>query len=166
MLVYKLNDDNLDMIKDIIRPGSYVSTIRGFARVIKCTPDNLFVMILGGNDLLQLTYSEVVPILKGFEHLLMSDAYAICDIITGNFDKVEYKPNFNFFPSYIEITEEVNKIKIQIFNSFDILYCDNLLTHAPAAFSYMKRRGYDIGGLSKHGLAIIDPTPYGLEFKR
>lgn len=160
---FKLAQYQRFILGEYIFPGVYVSTIYGISKVIKCTVDTITVIPIGLYDHMQITYDDAVPILKSFKHLTVSDVIRISELIIDDDVPTEYKTNFNFVPSFIEVTDEKRDIKIQIYKDFDIVHCDNLLKNASTAYAFLKRRGFDIARLADSGLAIIDPTPYGID---
>ena len=160
-----LTEDEKRVLRSHLDIGMKVVTNDGIGVVTKITRDMCTVALDRDGRLVQYDYKDVAVILRGFGHLNMVDAFKVCDIILGNDENVNYKPNFNFFPSYVEITGEEleeSKIKVQIYNTFDIIDCDTIAVRTAVAHSYLKRRGYDLEGLARTGMAIIDPMYHGI----
>ncbi len=156
-----LNATEREIVRDHLSVNQKVVTPDGVGRVLKITRDACMVSYENGINK-QWDINDVAPMLRGFRHLNTLDLYEICDIVLASNEPMVYKPNFNFFPSFVEVTEDAKKIKIQVYKTFNIIHCDTIAMRTPKAYSYLKRRGYDIEGLQEMGLAVIDPTAYAI----
>lgn len=158
-MIFEISKDDESLMKSYMKPNLFIITKEGLRKIKSVHFD--YLKAIDKNNLEEsYKYSEVVPILKGFKHLKNQHLYDIVDIITNNKGYGNYKSNFHFLPDFIEITEESVELKVQVFNNFDIIHCDNLTKNLGSAYHYLASRGYDIYGLHKKGLAIIDSDYY------
>jgi hypothetical protein len=159
-MLFQLNREQFDLVKKVVLPGMFVITKHGVSKVLSV--DKFRVLTTNENlGDLYYDYSDVVPIMKGFEHLTLIDLYTVADLITDRIGYGNYKPNHNFLPHLYEVTEESIELKIQIYHNFDIIHCDHLLRNIGKAYYYLISKNFDIYNLNKKGLAIIDPQYYG-----
>lgn len=158
----QLNEDELSLLKSVILPGIFVVTKLGISEVLEVQSNKVLTRSKYFGDI-YYNYNQIVPILKGFEHLSLIDLFTITDLITGRIGYGNYKPNYNFLPHFYEVTEESIDLKIQIYHNFDIIHCDHLLTNIGKVYSYLISKKFDCYNLQEKGLALIDPQYYGTD---
>lgn len=159
-MLFQLNTEQLDLVKRVIIPGMFVVTKEGISKVLNVDRYRVLVTNKKQGDL-YYDYSNIIPIMKGFEHIELLDLYTIADLITDRIGYGNYKSNYNFLPHFYEVTEESIDLKIQIYHNFDIIHCDHLLTNLGKVYYYLISKNFDVYNLHKKGLAIIDPEYYG-----
>lgn len=159
-MLFQLNKEQLDLVKKVILPETFVITKHGVSKVLSVDKYRVLTTNKDLGDLYH-DYSDVIPLLKGFEHLELIDLYTISDLITDRIGYGNYKPNHNFLPHFYEVTEESIDLKIQIYHNFDIIHCDHLLTNLGKVYYYLTSKNFDVYNLHKKGLAIISPEYYG-----
>lgn len=158
-MIFQLSKEDIVLIKSYIKPNLFVITKGGLRKVIGLDSDSIIVIDKEDNKE-TYDYSEIIPLLKGFKHIKLQHLFDVVDIIRNNTGYQNYKPNFNFLPNFIEITDESIELKVQIFSNFDIIHCDNLTRNLGTAYHYLTSNNYDVYGLHKKGLAIIDSDNY------
>jgi hypothetical protein len=67
-MLFQLNREQLDLVKKVIMPGMFVITKNGVSKVLSVDKYRVLTTNKNLGDL-YCDYSDVVPILKGFEHL-------------------------------------------------------------------------------------------------
>jgi hypothetical protein len=157
---FQVNKEDMELLKKIIVPEIFVITKKGLAKVLSIDKYKVLTHNTQYGDV-YYNYDEIIPIMKGFEHLTFLDLFNIVDIITERVGYGNYKPNHNFVPHYYEVTEESIDLKVQIYHNFDIVHCDNQITNLGSVYHYLLSKNYDIYNLHKKGLVIIDPSYYG-----
>lgn len=161
-MITRLNKEDIELLKLIIKPNIYVITKNGLAKVKSVENDSIKIVDEKKSEI-DISYSEVIPIMKGFQHLTFLDLFTIVDLITERVGYGNYKPNHNFVPHFFEVTEESIDLKIQIFHNFDIIYCDNMITNLGSVYHYLLSKNFDVYNLHKKGIVIIDPSYYGTD---
>jgi hypothetical protein len=159
-MLFQVNKDDLNLLKSIVSPEMFIISKLGLSQVLEVHKNAVLTRTKNFGDV-YFDYDQIVPILKGFEHLSLIDLFTIADLITGRIGYGNYKPNYNFLPHFYEVTEESIDLKIQIYHNFDIIHCDHLLKNTGKVYSYLVSKNYDIYNLKEKGLAIIDPKYYG-----
>lgn len=159
-MVFEQTKEDLELVKPYLRPDAFVITKEGLRKIVNVSPEIILTVDKEGIGE-SYSYDSVIPIIKGFKHLEQKHLFDVIDIITDNKGYRNYKPNFHFLPHFIEVTEESIELKIQIFQNFDIVYCDNLISNIGSAYQYLVSKNYDVHSLHKKGLVIIDSDNYG-----
>jgi len=159
-MINRLSEIEIQLLKRVIVPEIFVITKKGLAQVISIDKNRVLTNSKEYGET-YYSYDEIIPIMKGFEHLTFLDLFNIVDILTDRIGYGNYKPNHNFIPHYYEITEESIDLKVQIYHNFDIIYCDNLITNLGSVYHYLLSKNFDVYNLHKKGIVIIDPEYYG-----
>ena len=161
-MIIKLHKEDIDLLKLIVKPNIYVITKEGLAKVISVKNND--IQVINSEKIESIVaFQDIIPIMKGFEHMTFLDLFTIVDIITDRIGYGNYKPNHNFVPHFYEITEESIDLKVQIFHNFDIIHCDNMITNLGAVYHYLLSKNYDVYNLHKRGLVIINPSYYEID---
>lgn len=161
-MIFEVNKDDLDLLKSVVSPEMYVITKLGLSQVLEIHKNKVLTRNKTFGDI-YFSYEDIIPIMKGFEHLSLIDLFTITDLVSGRVGYGNYKPNYNFLPHFYEVTEESIDLKVQIYHNFDIVYCDHLLTNVGKVYSYLLSKNFDIHNLNQKGLAIINPNHYGTD---
>ena len=98
-MLFQLNKEQLYLVKKVILPGMFVTTKQGVSKVLSVDKYRVLTTNEKLGDL-YYDYSDVVPIMKGFEHLTLIDLYTVADLITDRIGYGNYKPNHNFLPHF------------------------------------------------------------------
>lgn len=159
-MIFEINKDDLELLKSVVSPNMFVITKLGLSQVLEIHKNKVLTRNKTFGDI-YFNYEEIIPIMKGFQHLSLIDLFTIADLVSGRIGYGNYKPNYNFLPHFYEVTEESIDLKIQIYHNFDVVYCDNLLTNLGKVYSYLISKKFDIHNLQEKGLAIINPNHYG-----
>lgn len=158
-MIFEISKEDEVIMKSFIKPNLFVITKEGLRKIKSVHSE--YVQTIDENDSEQsYNFSDVIPLLKGFKHLKVQHLYDVVDIITDNKGYGNYKTNFHFLPHFIEVTEESIELKVQFFNNFDIIHCDNLIKNLGQVYHYLASHNYDVYGLHKKGLAVIDSDSY------
>lgn len=158
-MVFDISKEDETIMKSFIKPNSFVITKEGLCKIKSVHLEHVQTTDKDGSEQ-SYKFSEIIPLLKGFKHLKVQHLYDAVDIITDNKGYGNYKSNFHFLPHFIEVTEESIELKVQFFNNFDIIHCDNLIKNLGPVYHYLASQHYDVYGLHKKGLAIIDSDCY------
>ena len=158
-MIFEISKQDELLMRSYMKTNLYIITKEGIRKIKSIYHEYVNTIDNKGSEQ-SFEYLDIIPILKGFKHLKIQQLYDVVDIITNNKGYRNYKSNFHFLPDFIEITEESVELKVQIFNNFDIVHCDNLIKNLGSAYHYLASDNYDIHGLYKKGLAIIESDYY------
>lgn len=159
-MFFQINSEDIELLKRVIRPEMFVVSKNGTSQVQSIDKRGILTTNINDGDI-YYKYDEVIPLLKGFEHIELVDLYTVSDLITNRVGYGNYKPNHNFFPHFYEVTEESIELKIQLYHNFDIIHCDHLIENSGKVYYYLMTKNFDIYNLHTKGLAIINPNYYG-----
>jgi hypothetical protein len=159
-MLFEINKEDLNLLKQVIKPEMFVISKNGVSKVVSI--DNHRILTTNDSDGdTYYKYDEIIPLLKGFEHIELIDLYTIADLITDRVSYGNYRPNYNFLPHFYEVTEESIDLKIQLYHNFDVIHCENLIQNTGKVYYYLISKQFDIYNLHTKGLAIIYPKYYG-----
>jgi hypothetical protein len=96
-MINRLSEIEIQLLKRVIVPEIFVITKKGLAQVISIDKNRVLTNSKEYGET-YYSYDEIIPIMKGFEHLTFLDLFNIVDILTDRIGYGNYKPNHNFIP--------------------------------------------------------------------